>query len=126
MEGEILNAIKHVKNSSKKQATVARIYSFTKKTRNYLLENVLEIAIDNIVDKTVIEYHQRNKSHTVPGFTDDTVLVEQTQDTDEDATQTPSHNNENLIEETQLQDVTDKDTTETCDITTNFKLFEEL
>ena len=126
MEGEILNAIKHVKNSSKKQATVARIYSITKKTRNYLIENVLEIVIDNIVDKTVIGYHQRSKSHTVPGFTDDTVLAEQTQDTDEDATQTPSHNNENLIEETQLQDVTDKDTTETCDITTNFKLFEEL
>ena len=81
MEGEILNAIKHVKNSSKKQATVARIYSITKKTRNYLTENVLEIVVDNIVDKTIIEYHQRNKSHTVPGFTDDTVLVEQTQDT---------------------------------------------
>ena len=36
------------------------------------------------------------------------------------------HNNENLIEETQLKDVTDKDTTETCDITTNFKSFEKL
>ena len=56
-------------------------------------------------------------------------MAEQTQDTDEDATQTPSQDNENLIEETQLQDeryeVTDKDITETCDTAKKFKLFEE-
>ena len=89
----------------------------------------MENVTDNMVHKTIIEYHQRNKSYTVPDFTDDTVLAEKTQDTDEDATKTPSHNNENLIEEMQLQDeryeVTDKDITETCDIATKFKLFEE-
>ena len=67
--------------------------------------------------------------YTVLDFTDNTVLAEQTQDTDEDATQTPSQDNENLIEETQLQDkryeVTDKNITETCDIATKFKLSEE-
>ena len=55
-------------------------------------------------------------------------MAEQTQDTDEDATQTPSQDNENLIEEKQLQDeryeVTDKDITETCDTAKKFKLFE--
>ena len=37
------------------------------------------------------------KSYTVPDFTDDTVLAKQTQDTDEDATQTPSQDNETLL-----------------------------
>lgn len=43
-----------------------------------------------MVDKTIIEFHQRTKSYTVPDFSEDTVLVEQTQGTDEDATQIPS------------------------------------
>ena len=100
-----------------------------KKTHKNLKENELENAIDNMVDKTVIEYHQRNKPYTVPHFTGDTVLTEQMQDTDKDATQTPAQDNENLIEETQLQDVryevNDKDITETCDTATKFKLFGE-
>ena len=43
-----------------------------------------------MVDKTIIEFHQRTKPYTVPDFSEDTVLVEQTQGTDEDATQIPS------------------------------------
>ena len=43
-----------------------------------------------MVDKAIIEFHQRTKSYTVPDFSEDTVLVEQTQGTDEDATQIPS------------------------------------
>lgn len=43
-----------------------------------------------MVDKTIIVFHQRTKSYTVPDFSEDTVLVEQTQGTDEDATQIPS------------------------------------
>ena len=42
-----------------------------------------------MVDKTIIEFHQRTKSYTVPDFSQDTVLVEQRQGTDEDATQIP-------------------------------------
>ena len=87
MEGEILKAISHVKNISKKQATFARICSIVKKTHNNLTENKLENLIDNMVDKTIIEYHQLNKSYTVPNFTENIILAEQTQDTDEDATQ---------------------------------------
>ena len=90
MQREILNATEHVKSISKKQATFARIYSIMKKTHKNLRENELENVTDNMVDKTIIEYHQRNKFYTVPDFTSDTVLAEQTQDTDEDATQTPS------------------------------------
>ena len=56
-------------------------------------------------------------------------MAEQTQSTDEDATQIPFQDNENPIEETELQkeryEVTDKDITETCNIATKFKLFEE-
>ena len=56
-------------------------------------------------------------------------MAEKTEGTDEDATQIPFRDNENLIEETHLQDehyeVTDKDITETCDIATKFKLFKE-
>ena len=82
-EEEILYALKHVKNTSKKQATFARIYSIMKKTHKNLTENELENVIENIVDKIIIECHQRNKSYTVPDFTDETVLAEQTQGTDE-------------------------------------------
>ena len=67
------NAIKHVKNISKKQATFATIYSIMKKTHKNLTENELENVIVNIVVQTIIEYHQRNKSYTVPDFNDDTV-----------------------------------------------------
>lgn len=42
-----------------------------------------------MVDKTIIKFHQRTKSYTVPDFSQDTVLVEQRQGTDEDATQIP-------------------------------------
>ena len=40
-----------------------------------------------MVDKMIIEYHQCNKSYAVPAFTDHSVLAEQTQNNDEDATQ---------------------------------------
>ena len=56
-----------------------------------------------MVDKTMIELNQHNKSYTVPHFPDDTVLAEQMQGTDEDATQTPSQDNENIIEKAQFQ-----------------------
>ena len=113
MEGEILNALKHVKNISTKQATFARIYSIMEKAHKNLTKNELENVIENMVDKTIIEFNIRKKSYTVPDFTGDTVLAEQKQGTDEDAIQKPSQDNENLVEETQLQDeryeVTDKD-----------------
>ena len=80
----------------------------------------------NMIDKTMIELNQRNKTYTVPHFPDDTVLAEQMQGTDEDATQTPSQDNENIFEKSQFQDeqyeVTYKDITETSDIATKFKL----
>ena len=57
-----------------------------------------------MVDTTNIEYHQRSKFYTLPDFTDDTALAEQIYGTDEDTTQSPSQDNENLIEETHLQD----------------------
>ena len=50
-----------------------------KKTHQNLTEKELENVINNMVDKTIIECRQR----TVPDFTDGTVLVEQTQGTDE-------------------------------------------
>ena len=63
MKREILNAMKHVKNVAKKQATFARIYSIMKKAQE--LDNELENVIDNMVDKTLIEFHLRNKLYTV-------------------------------------------------------------
>lgn len=95
----LTNALQYDKNISKKKATFARIYLIIQKT-----ENELEKVIDNVVDKTIIGFHQQNKSYTVPDFTYDTFLGEQTQDTDENATQTRSQDNENLNEKTQLQD----------------------
>ena len=107
---------------------MSRIYSIMKKKHKNLTENELKIVTDNTFDKTITEFHQRKKSYTVPGFTD-IMLAKQTQDTDEDATKTTSQDNNNLIDETQLQDerygITDKDITETCDITTKIKLFKE-
>ena len=104
MEEQIFNSINHVKNISKKQATFARIYSVMKKAHKNLTENELENVIVNMVDTTNIEYHQRSKFYTLPDFTDDTALAEQIYGTDEDTTQSPSQDNENLIEETHLQD----------------------
>ena len=82
-----------------------------------------------MIFKTIIKYHQCHKSYIVSYFTHDTFLAEQTEDTDKAATQTPSKDNEHLIEETQLQDkryeVTEKGITETCDIDAKFKLFGE-
>ena len=75
MEELILNALKHVKIISKKQATFARISSIMKKTHKNLTENELENVIDNMVYKTIVEFNQRNKSYTVPDFTVDTVLA---------------------------------------------------
>ena len=54
MEGEILNALKHVKNISKKQAIFARTYSIMKKKYTNVTENELENITDNMVDKTII------------------------------------------------------------------------
>ena len=127
MEGVILNAINHVQNISKKQGTFARINSIMKKADKNLTGNELDNLVGNMVDKTIIEYHQHNKSYTVPDFTDDTILAEHTQDTDEDATQTPSQEKENYIEDTQHEryQVIHKDISETCDIATKFKLFQE-
>ena len=51
MAGEILNALKHVKNISKNQATFERIYSIMKKTNKNLTENELENVTKNKVDK---------------------------------------------------------------------------
>ena len=79
--------MRHFKNISKKQTAFARIYSIMKKIHQNLTENEFQIVIDNIVDKMIIEYHQCNKSYAVPAFTDHTVLAEQTQNNDEDATQ---------------------------------------
>ena len=74
----------------------------------------------------MIELNQRNKSSTVPHFPDDTVSAEQMQGTDEDATQTPSRDNENIIEKTQFQneqyETTDKEITEISGIASKFKL----
>ena len=75
-----------------------------KKTHKKLTENELENDIDNMFDQMITKYHQRNKTYAVPDAANETVLAGQTQDTDEDATQTPSQENENLIEKTQLQD----------------------
>ena len=129
MEGEILNAIKQVKNISKKQATFARIYPIMKKTHKNLTENELENVIDNMVDKTIIisvtnlipflilvtTQPWRNKRKTLMKMLRKHPPLLQ--------------DNGNLIEETQLQDeryeITDKDITETCDIATKFILFEE-
>ena len=52
-----------------------------------MTENKFQTVIDNMVDKMIIEYHQCSKSYAVPAFTDHTVLAEQTQNNDEDATQ---------------------------------------
>ena len=74
----------------------------------------------------MIELNQRNKSSTVPHFPDDTVSAEQMQGTDEDATQTPSRDNENIIEKTQFQneqyETTDKEISENSGIASKFKL----
>ena len=74
----------------------------------------------------MIELNQRNKSSTVPHFPDDTVSAEQMQGTDEDATQTPSRDNENIFEKTRFQneqyETTDKEITENSGIATKFKL----
>ena len=97
MEEEILHVLKDIKNISKWQAAFERIYSIMKKAYKNLTENELENVIYNLVDKTIKEFNQRSKSYAVPDFTDDYLLTEQTQEgTEEDATKTPSQDNDLL------------------------------
>lgn len=65
----------------------------------------------------------------MPGITEDTVLVEQTQELDNAIIPTLSADNNPLIGETQLHHKQDRYTdihvTETCDIATELKAFKE-
>ena len=121
MEKEILSAIKHVKNTSEKQATFARIYSIMKKTHKNLTENEWKMSLTiSLISQLQNIISVKN---LIPFLILMTTLVEQTHNFDKDATQTPSEDNENLTDETQLQgeryEVIDKDITKTCDIALN-------
>ena len=83
----------------------------------------------NMVEKNLIEYHQRNGSYSVPGIMEISVLVDQTQETDNGIIPTPSEDDSPLTAETQLHDEWDRDIdthkTRTCDIATELKVFKE-
>ena len=78
-----------------------------------------------MVEKNLIEYHQRNGSYSVPRITKVSVLVDQTQETDNGIIPTPSENDSPLIAETQLRDEWDRDTDTHIGIATWLKVFKE-
>ena len=80
MEVEMLNAVNHIKHIRKKQVTSVRIYLVINKHKNW--QGVNWKVPWQYSWKNPIYYHQRNRSYNVPGITEDTVLVELTQETD--------------------------------------------
>ena len=85
METEILNIISHIKNiSKKKRVTDERIKSELRKKDVFIGEKDFEKAIDNLVKSNKIELrgNDTNKMYFITTHQDDTILVPQTQESD--------------------------------------------
>ena len=62
MESEILLAIKHIKEVSKKKVTMAKIESFAKKNKMEISTEELKEIVENMVSEGVILQHGEKQS----------------------------------------------------------------
>ena len=95
METEILNIISHIKSVSKKRVTDGRIKSEVRKKDMLVEEKDFELALDNLVSRNKLELrgNDSNKMYFITTHRDDTILVPQTQESD----------NENSVNENTIQ-----------------------
>ena len=86
MENEILNIINHIKNVSKKRVTDERIKSELRKKDMLIGEKDFETAINNLVSSNKLELrgNDTNKMYFITIYRDDTILVLQTQESDDE------------------------------------------
>ena len=84
METEILNIISHIKSVSKKRVTDGRIKSEVRKKDMLVEEKDFELALDNLVSRNKLELrgNDSNKMYFITTHRDDTILVPQTQESD--------------------------------------------
>ena len=84
METEILNIISHIKSVSKKRVTDGRIKSEVRKKDMLVEEKDFELALDNLVSRNKLELrgNESNKMYFITTHRDDTILVPQTQESD--------------------------------------------
>ena len=95
METEILNIISHIKNVRNKRVTDEIIKSELRKKDMLIGEKDFETAIDNLVSSNKLELrgNDANKTYFITVHRDDTILVLQTQESDDE-----NSVNENTIE----------------------------
>ena len=88
MENEILNIINHIKNVRKKRVTDERIKSELRKKDMLIGEKDFETAINNLVSSNKLELrgNDTNKMYVITIYRDDTILVPQTQESDDENT----------------------------------------
>ena len=86
MKTEILNIISHIKNVSKKRVTNERIKSELRKKDMLIGEKDFEMAIDNLMSRNKLELrgNDTNKMYFITTHQDDTILVPQTQESDDE------------------------------------------
>ena len=77
MESEILLAIKHIKEVSKKKVTMAKIESFAKKNKMEISTEELKKIVENMVSEGVILQHgeKQSISYSLPEQSDSSVEV---------------------------------------------------
>ena len=105
MEDKLLDGIKHIKEISKQKVTFDRIISYLKKNEETTNHDEIQQILDKLISENRIEV--RGKSYFI-STTVDTVLVPETQLTDE----VEEENNTfitPLVEETVHSDTTQKD-----------------
>ena len=105
MEDKLLDGIKHIKEISKQKVTFDRIISYLKKNEEITNHDEIQQILDKLISENRIEV--RGKSYFI-STTVDTVLVPETQLTDE----VEEENNTfitPLVEETVHSDTTQKD-----------------
>ena len=86
MKTEILNIISHIKNVSKKRVTNERIKSELRKKDMLIGEKDFETVIDNLMscNKLELRGNDTNKMYFVTTHQDGTILVPQTQESDDE------------------------------------------
>ena len=77
MENEILLAIKHIKEVSKKKVTIAKIESFARKNKVERSIDGLKKIVENMVSDGVIQKHgeKQGLSYSFPGQSDSSIEV---------------------------------------------------
>ena len=104
MENEILLAIKHIKEVSKKKVTIAKIESFARKNKIEISTGELKEIVENMVSDGVIQKHweKQGVSYSFPEQSDNSIevvsdLQEVSSEETDDSTQVEDKRQESLL-----------------------------